>query len=149
MYVRSKIREFFRTTLHSDSEHKLLKSMYRKVSKPDDKNLSLQVWLFAPLYLQFFFIFLRSFCTKPEELAARNHFRGRVGDIKGIIQQKLTGVESDTNSKALLSATISKNILKICPFPILRDAKHFLAISWCYCLDLPGALHVGANIGWC
>jgi hypothetical protein len=45
--------------------------------------------------------------------------------IKGIVQRKLTGVKSGANQKALLKATVAKNIKQICPSPILCEAKNF------------------------
>jgi hypothetical protein len=44
------------------------------------------------------------------------------------------------------SATVAENIKEICPLPIIWELKHFSAINWYYCLDLPGALHVGAKV---
>jgi hypothetical protein len=69
--------------------------------------------------------------------------------FKGIVQRKLTGVESGINRKGSLQAKVTENVIKICPSPILCKAKTFSAICWHYSLDVTVAFHVGTkNLQW-
>jgi hypothetical protein len=43
---------------------------------------------------------------------------------------------------------VAKNMKKNLSVPHPLRGKHFSAISWYFSLVLPGALHIGANIGW-
>jgi hypothetical protein len=106
------------------------------------KSSAFRIVPFFHLLLAFTFFFIFSHLT-----AVPRFFKVSLVclSFKGIVQRKLTGVESGINRLVFLQAKVAENIVKICLSPTLCEAKIFSATYWQYRLDMTIALHVGVK----